>query len=71
MVVSKENKFPPSFSGLILKNFSMNPVMMNILSSNRKQEHPQTSIIIVIIIIIMIIIIVMMRMITKLVSTKN
>ena len=43
MAASKENKFPPSFSGLILKNFSMNPAMMNILSSNRKQEHPQTS----------------------------
>ena len=41
---SKENKFAPSFSGcLILKNFSMNPAMMNILSSNRKQEHPPTS----------------------------
>ena len=49
--------------------------MMNILSSNRKQEHPPTSIsnirnvgiiiIIVIIIITMIIIIVMMRMIAK------
>ena len=43
MAASKENKFPPSFSGLILKNFSVNPAMMNLLSSNRKQEHPPTS----------------------------